>query len=176
MAISREKKQSIVAQLVEVLGSSQLTVFANYEGLTVAQAQELRNRAKADGTVIKVVKNRLVKVAMSEIEHLKQTEVNDLKGQLLYAANPQDEVQSAKTLAEFAKEHPAIKLLGGIDKEGNLLGESTVKQLAELPGMDELRAKLVGTMAAPLSGLANALNANLSGLVNVLKAREQALE
>ena len=174
MAISRDKKETIVGQLVEVFSSSKLTVYALYEGLTVAEAQALRRQAKQDKTAIKVVKNRLVRVAMSQIEHLKQVDTSELKGQLLYAANAEDEVASAKTLATFAKEHPAIKLMGGFDAEGNLLDEAQVKQLAELPGKDELRAKLVGTLAGPMSGLTRTLNANLSGLLNVLKARVEA--
>ena len=175
MAISRDKKQTIVAQLEDVLSTSKLTVFANYEGLTVKEAQELRRQAKNDNTVIKVVKNRLVRVAMSQVEHLKGTDTSKFKGQLLYAANPDDEVASAKTLSNFAKEHPAIQMLGGIDKEGNLLDEATVVRLAELPSKEELRGKLVGTIAAPLERVASVLNANIGGLVYVLKARHQAI-
>lgn len=175
MAISRDKKESIVAELKDTLTGSKLTVFACYEGLTVKEAQELRKQAKADDTVIKVVKNRLVKVAMGQVEHLKDADTSELKGQLLYAANANDEVASAKTLAQFAKDHPSIKMRGGFDQAGNLLDESTVNQLAALPGKDELRAKLIGTLAAPMGELARVLGANIGGLMNVLKAREQTI-
>jgi len=175
MAISRDKKQQIVAELVGLLSSSQLTVFAGYEGLTVAEAQELRQAANNNGTAIKVVKNRLVKVALGQVERLKDVDASDLKGQLLYAMNAADEVTAAQTLAEFAKRHPVIKLVGGIDAAGNLLDTPAVTRLANLPSQDQLRGQLVGTIGAPLTGLLGVLNGNLRGLVNVLKARAEAI-
>lgn len=174
MAISRDKKQTIVAELTQLLSASKLTVFAGYEGLTVAEAQDLRKAAQADGTAIKVVKNRLVRVALGQVDQLKDVDTTPLKGQLLYALNPADEVSAAQTLARFAKQHPAIKLVGGIDSEGNLLDTAAVTRLADLPGKDQLRGQLVGTIAAPLTGLAGVLAGNLRGLANVLKARAQS--
>lgn len=174
MAISREKKQEIVGELVGLLEDSRLTVFATYIGLTVAQAQQLREIAKDNQTSIKVVKNRLVKVALSQVDNLKDIDTTPLKGQLLYAINTQDEVAAAQVLAEFGKKYPAIQLVGGIDAEGNLLDTAAVKHLADLPSKDQLRAQLVATVAAPLSGLSGVLSGNLRGLANVLKARAAA--
>lgn len=175
MAISRDKKTAIVSDLLNLINTSQLTVYAQINGLSVAEAQELRRQATIDKTVVRVVKNRLVKIAMQESEHFKQADTSGLKGQLLYAFNADDEVASAKNLADFAKTHDSIKLVGGFDAEGRLLGEHEVGQLASLPSKDNLRAQLVGTIYAPVSGFVRVLSGNVTGLLYVLKARQEQL-
>lgn len=176
MALSQEKKESIVSDLVEKLSNSKITVMAQYTGMTVKEAQELRILAKENGTTLVIVKNRLVKVAMSKVDTLKDVDTSNLEGQLLYAFNNDDEVAPAQTLANFAKTHPAIDLKGAFDSNGEVMDETQVKQLASLPSKDQLRGQLVGTIAAPLSGFVNVLSGNIRGLVNVLNAREQQLE
>lgn len=176
MALSQEKKEAIVGELVEHLSNSKITVMAQYTGMTVKDAQELRKLAKENGTSLLVVKNRLVKVAMSKVEALKDVDTSTLEGQLMYAFNPEDEVAPAQTLANFAKTHPAIDLKGAFDANGELMDEAQVKQLASLPSKEQLRGQLVGTIAAPLGGFVNVLSGNIRGLVNVLNAREQQLE
>ena len=112
MAISKDKKKTLVADLTELLSSSKMTVFAKYQGLTVAELQELRKNARENGVKIKVVKNRLVRVAMGEIAVYKDTDTTGLEGQLLYAVSDSDEVAPAKVLAEFAKKHEALEIAG----------------------------------------------------------------
>ena len=97
MAISKSKKQDLVAELNELLASAKMSVFANYTGLTVAETQELRRAARAQGVKIKVVKNRLVRVAMKSNDGLKELDSSSLKGQVLYAFSDEDEVVPAKT-------------------------------------------------------------------------------
>lgn len=175
MAISRDKKTAIVSDLLNLINTSLLTTFAQINGLSVAEAQELRRQATANKTVVRVVKNRLVKVAMQESEHFKQADTSGLTGQLLYAFNADDEVASAKNLADFAKSHDSIKLMGGYDATGRLLGEVEITQLAALPNKDNLRAQLIGTMSAPVSGFVRVLAGNVSGLLYALKARQEQL-
>jgi len=175
MALSHEKKEAIVNDLVEKFSSTKITVMASYTGLTVQEAQELRKAANENGTVLLIVKNRLVKVAMSKVEALKDVETSNLEGQLMYAFNENDEVAPAQTLANFAKNHPAIDLKGAFDSAGETMDEAQVKQLASLPSKEQLRGQLVGTIAAPLSGFVNVLSGNLRGLVNVLNARKEEL-
>ena len=129
MAISKDKKQSLVADLTTLLNDSKTTVFARYQGLTVADMQALRAAARAAGVKIKVVKNRLVKVAMNEIAVYKDTDTTGLTGQLLYAISSEDEVAPAKVLAEFAKTHKALEIAGGFSNLGANLGEDEVKHL-----------------------------------------------
>lgn len=176
MALTQEKKEAVVANLVEHLSSSKITVMAQYTGLTVQESQELRAKARENGTTLLVVKNRLVKVAMSKVDSLKDVDTSGLEGQLMYAFNNEDEVAPAQVLANFAKEHPVIALKGAIDASGAVMDEAEVKHLASLPSKEQLHGQLVGTIAAPLSGFVNVLSGNLRGLMNVLNAREQQLQ
>lgn len=176
MAISRQTKEAQVAALVEMLGSSKMTAVAQYQGLSVEQLQTLRRSAREAGVTIKVVKNRLVRIAMSQIAHLKDADTSALKTQLLYAASDTDEVAPAQILATFAKENPALKLVAGYDATGAYLAEADIAALASLPTKDQLRGMLVGTIGAPLSGFVNVLAGNVRGVLNVLNARAEALE
>ena len=133
MAISKAKKTDLVAEVSELLSNSKLTVFAQYNGLSVADVQNLRRSAREAGVTIKVVKNRLVRVAMSQSETYKETDTSALKGQLLYAASSEDEVSPAKVLDEFAKTHPALQFAGGFGMEGEAIDAAGVKALAGLP-------------------------------------------
>lgn len=176
MAISRQKKETQVSELAELLGNAKLTAVAAYRGLPVKELQSLRRAAREQGVVIKVVKNRLVRVAMKEVGHLKDADTSLLKDQLLYAISTSDEVAPAQVLAKFAKEHEALKLIGGYDTTGSLMAETDIKALASLPSKDQLRGMLVGTLAAPLSGFVNVMAGNVRGVMNVLNARAKALE
>ena len=176
MAISRQTKESQVTELAEVLGAAKLTAVAQYQGLTVKDLQTLRRAAREAGVTIKVVKNRLVRVAMSQVAHLKDADTSVLKEQLLYATSDTDEVAPAQVLAQFAKTHDALKLIAGYDNTGVYMNEADIKALANLPTKDQLRGMLVGTIGAPLSGFVNVLAGNVRGVLNVLSARAEALE
>ncbi|HSW81015.1 MAG TPA: 50S ribosomal protein L10 [Candidatus Saccharimonas sp.] len=176
MAITRQTKETQVAELAELLSTAKLTAFAAYQGLTVKELQSLRRAAREAGVTIKVVKNRLVRVALGQTDQLKNADASMLQGQLLYALSDSDEVTPAQVLATFAKTHTALKLLGGIDATGTVLAEADIKALASLPTKDQLRGILVGTIAAPLSGFVNVLAGNVRGVLNVLNARAEALE
>lgn len=175
MAISREKKNAIVSDIAKLVDSSRLTVFAKIDGLSVKAAENLRRQAAADKTVIRVVKNRLVKIALKNDSRFAETDLSALNGQLLYAFNADDEVGSARSLAQFAKTHGSLTLSGGFDDNGRLLGEQAVASLAQLPDKPTLRAQLAGTLQAPISGLARVLVGNTRGLLQVLRARQEQL-
>lgn len=168
MAISKEKKSTLIAELNELLASAKMSVFANYTGLTVAETQELRRTARADGVTIKVVKNRLVRVAMKQINGLKDLDSTSLKGQVLYAFSNDDEVVPAKILANFAKTHPALKLMGAFNADG-MMNEAETSTFAALPTKNELIAQVVATLQSPINDVVNALNP-LGSLVNALEA------
>ncbi len=176
MALSQEKKEDIVNDLVKHLTNSKITVMALYTGMSVKQAQELRVKAKESGTSLVVVKNRLVKVAISKVEALKDVDTSNLEGQLMYAFNENDEVAPAQILANFAKIHPVIDLKGAFNNVGEMMDEAQVKHLASLPSKEQLHTQLVGTIAAPLNGFVNVLSGNMRGLINVLSAQKQQLE
>ena len=128
MAISRDKKQTLVAELTKLLKDAKGTAFARYQGLSVAELQELRKAAREANVVIKVVKNRLVRVALQDIDTYKETGTDSLAGQLVYAISAEDEVMPAKVLDAFAKTHPALQLAGGFSGEGRGIGRASCRE------------------------------------------------
>lgn len=170
MAISKEKKNTLVADLTELLSNAKTTVYAKYQGLTVAEIQELRKAAREAGVKIKVVKNRLVKVAMGQIAVYKDTDTTGLTGQLLYAVSADDEVAPAKVLAEFAKKHGALSLVGGFNDLGVSLSTDDVKALASMPTKNELIAQVVAQLLSPVTDSMSGLAGGLSGIVSGLEA------
>ena len=169
MAISKDKKSTLVADLTELLSSAKATVFASYQGLTVAELQELRKEAREAGVKIKVVKNRLVRVAMNEIAVYKDTDTTGLTGQLLYAISDADEVMPAKVLANFAKTHEALALAGGFSDLGAALSEDEVKALASMPSKNEMIAQVVATLLSPMGDVISATSGSLSGIISGLE-------
>lgn len=175
MALTREKKNEVVDEVAALLADSKLTVMAKYSGTSVKSMQSLRRSAKENGTIVKVIKNRLFKKAIQADPRFKDTDIASITGQLLYAFNASDEVAPAKDLAEFAKAEPQIEFVAGLNAEGNLLPVEDIKALASLPTKDQLRAQLVGTLAAPLTGFANVMSGNVRSILNVFSARADSL-
>lgn len=171
MAISRDKKQSLVSEFATLLSDAKMTAFAKYEGLSVADLQELRRAAREQGVTIKVVKNRLVRVAMQQTEALKSTETGAMTGQLLYAISSEDEVAPAQVLAKFAKTHDALQLIGAFSGEGKALDTAEVQALATLPSKNELIAQVLATLSSPLDGVLGGLSGNLHALLDGVEAK-----
>ena len=171
MAISKDKKTTLVADLTELLNNSKMVTYAKYEGLTVAELQELRKLARESDVKIKVVKNRLLKVAMKEIAAYKDTETTGLTGQLLYAISDSDEVMPAKVLANFAKDHEALEMSGAFNDAGNNLAADEVKALAKLPSKNELIAQVVAQLLSPVTDTVSGLSGGISGIISGLEAK-----
>ena len=173
MAISKDKKTTLVAELTELLNDSKMVVYAKYEGLTVAELQELRKLARESGIKIKVVKNRLVKVAMKEIAAYKDTDNSALVGQLLYAVGSDEDFDAAKVLTKFAKTHAKMELVGGFNAEGAALSKEEVTTLGSLPTKNELIAQVVDTLLSGINGIVSALE-NKPETVEAKPAEEAA--
>lgn len=171
MAITKAKKQNLVADLTELLLDAKLTAYANYQGISVKDLQELRKAAREAGVKIKVVKNRLVRVAMNEIAVYKDTDTTGLVGQLVYAISDSDEVAPAKVLAEFAKKQPNLQLLGGFSAEGASLGQEEITALAKLPSKQELVAQVVAQLLSPATDSIAALAGGVPDILSGLAAR-----
>lgn len=174
MAISRDKKNDLVAEVSELLSTSKLTVFAKYNGLSVSDLQDLRKSAREAGVVIKVVKNRLVRVALQTSDTYKATDTSLLEGQLLYAVSSEDEVSPAKVLDEFAKAHPALVFAGAFSAEGEVIDAAGVKALAGLPTKNELIGQVVNTLLSPVGDVTNALSGNLHALLDGVRDKATA--
>ncbi len=171
MAISKAKKDTLVADLTALLSEAKLTAYARYQGLTVADLQELRKAAREAGVKIKVVKNRLVRVAMNEIGVYKDTDTTGLVGQLVYAISDTDEVAPAKVLANFAKTHPALELAGGFNDSGKAMNQAEITTLAAMPSKNELIAQVVAQLLSPINDTISGVSGGLSGIISGLEAK-----
>jgi len=171
MAISRDKKNELVAEFTELLTNAKTTAFATYQGITVAELQTLRAQAREAGVTIKVVKNRLVRVVLASIDTYKDIDTSSLNGQLLYAISSEDEVAPAKVLSEFAKTHPAMAIAGGLSLESGLLSADDVKALAALPSKSQLIAEVIAQLLSPVHDVTNALSGNLHALLDGVSAK-----
>jgi large subunit ribosomal protein L10 len=164
--LDRAEKKEAVSSLHEVFSKTSVVVVAQYSGLTVAQMQRLRKQMKQAGATVQVAKNRLAQIA------LKGTDVASIsplmKGPTLIAYSS-DPVAAAKAAVAFAKDHEKFVLLGGAMGK-TALDVDGVKSLATLPSLDELRAKLLGLLAAPATKLAQLANAPAGKLARVLQA------
>ena len=171
MAISRDKKNELVAELTELLSDAKTTAFATYQGLSVADLQELRAAARENNVVIRVVKNRLVRVALAGIDAYKDIDTSSLNGQLLYATSADDEVLPAKVLSDFAKKHDALVLAGGLSADAGLLSKEDITALAALPSKNQLIAEVIAQLLSPLNDVTNALSGNLHALLDGIEAK-----
>lgn len=171
MAVSKDKKLALVNELRELFAAAKGTAVAKYQGISVAELQELRKAARQAGVTIKVVKNRLVRVAMTDSTTYKATDTSALLGQLLYAFSDEEEVAPSKVLDEFAKTHPSLELVAGFSGEGLAQSATDVKALAGLPSKHQLIAEVVAQLLSPVHDTTNALSGNLHALLDGVEAK-----
>jgi large subunit ribosomal protein L10 len=171
MALSKSQKQDVVSEVTELIGQSKMTVIAKYQGINVKALQGLRKEAKNNGTKVKVVKNRLVVQALKATDSMKDIDTSLLEGMLLYAFNSEDEVAAAQVLNTFAKKNPSLEFVGAISNEGEFLDSAMVKDLARLPGKNQLIAGLINTLNGPVRGVVSGLSGNLHGILSGLEAK-----
>lgn len=174
MALTKVKKDEVVAEVAELLGSSKMTVVTKYQGTTVKALQELRKTSREGGTQLKVVKNRLVIKALQQIDGLKDVDTSQLQGMLLYAFNDQDEVAPAQAIATFAKANPTLEFVGAISADGKFLTADEVKSLATLPSKEQLIGQVVAMLFSPLNDVTNALSGNLHALLDGISDKATA--
>ncbi|HZD25143.1 MAG TPA: 50S ribosomal protein L10 [Alphaproteobacteria bacterium] len=165
--MDRAQKRQAVTELNEVFTSTSAVVVTHYSGLNVAQLSELRRQMREAGATFKVTKNRLTKLALEGTPYSKIADLLTGPTAIAYSADP---VAPAKVVVEFAKKHEKLVVLGGAMGE-TLLDDKSVKALAELPSLDELRGKLVGLLQAPATKVAGVLQAPAGQLARVLAAQ-----
>lgn len=172
MPKTRKEKEKIVQDLAQDLNKAKSLVFTDYQGLTVNDIQELRDKIQEKEGDYKVIKNSLFQKALNKSE-LKGIETGELKGPLALGIGFADEVAPAKEIHTFAKEKELPKVTGGV-LEGKYLDEKEITALAKLPSKEELLAKVVGSINAPVSGLVNVLAGNIRNLVSILNNIKEA--
>ncbi|MBV8095874.1 MAG: 50S ribosomal protein L10 [Acetobacteraceae bacterium] len=164
--MDRAQKREFVSSLAQVFAATSMVVVTRNEGLTVAEATDLRRRMRAAGATFRVAKNRLAALAVdgTRFDGIKPL----LKGPtaLAWADDP---VAVAKTTVEFARTNEKLVLVGGA-LGPQTLDASGVRALAELPSLDTLRAQLVGLIATPATRIAGVLQAPGGQLARVFGA------
>jgi large subunit ribosomal protein L10 len=165
--VDRAQKRELVERLNDEWKASGVLVVAHYKGMTVAQMTDFRKRMKDAGGVVKVTKNRLAKLAL---EGTDVEAVSDLlKGQTCMAYSP-DPIAAARVSVKYSKENDKLVILGGAMGKTRLDGAG-VQALADLPSLDELRARLLGLLQAPATRFVRTLKEPGAMLVRLLAAK-----
>ncbi len=166
--LTLDQKKEQKAWIREQLSSNQQLVLIGFRGLTIAQMSDLRQRLAVQKMSLKVIKNTILTRALTLVKV--KLDQDTLAKPIGLIVGSSDEVATVKLVNEFAKEHPALEFLAGwINHE--LVGASLIDQLANIPGRDDLLARLVGSIAAPLVKLNWSLQWNLYSFHSILSQR-----
>jgi large subunit ribosomal protein L10 len=167
--VNRAQKEQLVEDLGQIFESSGVVVVSHYEGLTVAEMQDLRARMREAGGSVRVAKNKLAKIALegkpcaSIAKHLDGMTVMTFS---------EDPVAAAKVTQGYAKDNEKLVILGGAMGDIDL-DPAGVKAVSELPSREELIASIVGCIAAPASNIAGAIGAPASNIASILSTIEE---
>ncbi|WP_064429622.1 50S ribosomal protein L10 [Rickettsia sp. Tenjiku01] len=161
----RSEKPVAVEDIVNIYKESPSIIITHYHGLTVSQMSSLRESLKSKEAGFKVVKNTLAKIAAN------QTGLNSIANlfagptAIVYSKEP---VEMAKLVVNFAKANDNLKIIGGI-VDNHVLDEHSIKELAKLPTLNELRGKIVGLLQAPATKVVGVLQAPSSSMARVIQ-------
>lgn len=164
--MDRAQKQEAVATLKQTFSEANVVVVTRNLGLSVAQSTQLRNKMRDAGAAYKVAKNTLTLIA---VEGTRYAPLSDMLTGPTALATSSDPVAAAKAAVDFAKTNDRLEIVGGAMGD-TLLDVNGVKALAELPSLDELRAKIVGLVQAPATKIAQLVNAPAGKLARVVGA------
>ena len=167
--MDRSQKSELVSSLRGTFENANMVVVTHYIGLTVSDMGELRTKMRDAGASFKVTKNRLTRLAL---EGTPYEQLDDLFTGPTAIAYADDPVAPAKVAVEFAKKNDKLVVLGGA-MGGVRLDSDGIKQLATLPSLDELRAKIVGMLNTPATRIAGVLQAPGGQVARVLRARAE---
>lgn len=165
MSAALEEKKKLVEELKEKIGAAKSIVIVDYKGLSVFEDTELRKTLREANVEYRVLKNRLMQKAFNELGYADFDEA--LNGPTAVAFANGDPVAPAKILLESADKSKKLTVKCGM-VDGTYITVDGVKELATLPPKEVLLAKLLGTLEAPISGLARVLNETVAGLARVL--------
>ena len=156
--MNKVKKQEYIDQMTSQFDKSEAVIVTHYQGLTMTQLDDLRNRMREHGIQFKITKNRITKLALQKT---RCKDLSDLFSGPTAVALSQDAITSAKILTKFSKENSNLKILGGI-MGSDILDVAGVQNVATLPTLDEARAQIVGILMSPAQKIASILLAPAS--------------
>ncbi len=166
--MDRAQKEQLVDELGQVFESSGVVVVAHYAGLTVADMQDLRARARDAGGAVRVAKNRLAKIAL---EGKPCESIGSLLSGMTVLTYSEDPVAAAKVAEDFAKDNKNFVIIGGAMGE-NALDPAGVTAVSKMPSREELISTIAGMLGAPASNIAGAIGAPASNIASILSTVE----
>ena len=167
--MDRAKKEKVVEELGQIFEGSGVVVVSHYAGLTVADMQDLRARARAADAFVRVAKNRLAKIAL---EGKPCQSMTDLLSGMTVLTYSEDPVAAAKVSEEFAKEYESFQILGG--SMGDMsLDRAGVTAVSKMPSREELISSSVGCLGAPAANVAGAIGAPANDIASIVSTVEE---
>ena len=166
--MDRAQKEQVVEELGQIFESSGVVVVSHYAGLTVAEMQDLRARARAAGSHVRVAKNRLAKIAL---EGKECASIADFLTGMTVLTYSEDPVAAAKVVEDFAKDNKKLEILGGA-MGGTALDRAGIEAVSKMPSREELIASIAGCIGAPASNIAGAIGAPASNIASILSTIE----
>lgn len=173
MAISKARKEELVAQYKDLIGKSSAIFLTEYGGMDVKDMENLRVKMREVDGAFYVTKNTLLQIAMEETDTAVPTEL--LNGPVATGFAFGDAPALAKALADFAKSEDNLTLKGGI-LDNELLSAEQVESLAKLPSLDELRGQIIGLISAPAQNIVSTIANSVRQVVNVVDAYAKSEE
>jgi len=161
--MNKEQKKNYISEMETQFQNNESVLVTHYQGLTMPQLDQLRAKMREHGIIFKITKNRITKLALQKT---KCKELSNLFTGATAVAFSNDAIISARILSKFAKDNENLKLLGGIMGE-ELLDKAAVQNVANLPTLDEARAKIVGILATPASKFVSILLARSEKMSNL---------
>ncbi|MDE5721179.1 MAG: 50S ribosomal protein L10 [Clostridia bacterium] len=170
MSANFEAKKAVVQEITEKIKAAKSVVLVDYKGLTVAEVSELRNKCRQGNCEYKVYKNTLVRKAFNDLGY--KDFDNDLNGPTAVAFGV-DETSAAKLMVNAAKDYEGKIVLKSAFVDNAYVDKAGAKSLASMPSKEELVAKMLGSMQAPMSNFVGVLNNLVAGIVRVLNGIAQ---
>ncbi len=167
--MDRAQKEKVVEELGQIFESSGVVVVAHYEGMTVAQMQDLRAKMREVGGSVRVAKNKLAKIAL---EGKPCASIADFLTGMTVLSYSEDPVAAAKVVDAYAKANDKFVILGGAMGD-SALDTAGVKAVAQMPSREELIASIVSCIGAPASNIAGAIGAPASNIASILSTIEE---
>ena len=161
--MNKEQKKIYISEMITRFENSEAVLVTHYQGLTMTQLNELRSKMREHGVIFKITKNRITKIAL---EKTKCKDLSNLFTGPTAVAFGNDAIMSARILSKFSKDNENLKLIGGL-MGTEVLDQAGVQNVANLPTLDEARAKIVGILATPASKLVSILLARSEKMSNL---------
>ena len=168
--LTRSQKEELAEELTQKIADSKAVVICDYKGLKVDELKSVREALRENGGEMLITKKTLIQIALEQAKI--DLDVRKMEGQIAIVHGG-DEISSPKALYEFSKDNDNLKILAGA-LEKKAISDIEVINLAKLPSKDELLARVVGSIKAPMNGFVQVLSGNLKKFVYALNAIKES--